>query len=72
MGIGELDNDAAARLQLALAKNACAAGTIVEAHAYTGGTHDATVALSLPAALRFADKVLAGEAITPVCAPEDE
>jgi hypothetical protein len=44
----------------------------VEAHLYAGGTHDAAVALSLPAALRFADKLLAGEAITPVCAPEDE
>jgi pimeloyl-ACP methyl ester carboxylesterase len=72
MGIGEMDSDAPARLQLALAKNACAAGTIVEAHLYAGGTHDAAVALSLPAAIRFADKVLAGEAIAPVCAPEDE
>jgi pimeloyl-ACP methyl ester carboxylesterase len=72
MGIGEMDSDAPAHLQLTLAKNACAAGTIVEAHLYAGGTHDAAVALSLPAALRFADKLLAGEAITPVCAPEDE
>ena len=72
MGIGEMDNDAPARLQLALAKNACAAGTTVQAHLYAGATHDAAVALSLPAALRFADRVMAGEAITPVCAPEDE
>ncbi|HEY3793797.1 MAG TPA: lipase family protein [Bradyrhizobium sp.] len=72
MGIGELDSDAPARLQLALAKKACAAGTTVEAHLYAGGTHDAAVALSLRAAIRFADKVLAGEAVTPVCAPQDE
>lgn len=72
MGIGELDSDAPARLQLELAKKACAAGTTVEAHLYAGATHDAAVAFSLPAALRFADKVMAGEAITPVCAPEDE
>ena len=73
MGIGELDSDAPARLQLLLAKNACAAGTIVEAHAYAGATHDAAVAhLASRGALRFADKVLAGEAITAVCAPEDE
>jgi hypothetical protein len=58
-------------LQLELARNACAAGTTIEAHLYAGATHDAAVALSLSAALRFADKVMAGEAITPVCAPED-
>jgi pimeloyl-ACP methyl ester carboxylesterase len=72
MGVGELDHDAPARLQLQLAKNACAAGTTIEAHLYAGATHDAAVALSLPAALRFADRVMAGETITPVCTPEDE
>jgi hypothetical protein len=39
IGIGELDYDAPARLQLALAKNACAAGTTVEAHLYAGVPH---------------------------------
>jgi pimeloyl-ACP methyl ester carboxylesterase len=72
MGIGELDSDASARLQLELAKNACAAGTTVEAHLYAGSTHPVAASMSLPAALKFADKVLAGEAITPVCAPEAE
>ncbi len=72
MGIGELDSDAPARLQLALAKNACAAGTTVEAHLFAGATHDAAVALSLPAAIRFADKALANGAIAPVCTPQDE
>jgi pimeloyl-ACP methyl ester carboxylesterase len=72
MGIGELDHDAPARLQLQLAKKACAAGTTIEAHLYAGATHDAAVAYALPAALRFADRVMAGQAITPVCTPEDE
>ncbi len=41
MGIGELDQDAPARLQLELAKKACDVGTTIEAHAYAGVTHDA-------------------------------
>ena len=72
VGIGELDYDAPARRQLALAKNACVAGTAVEAHLYAGVPHDAAVTISLPAAIRFADKVLAGETIVPVCTPEAE
>ena len=66
MGIGELDTDAPSRLQLALAKDACAAGTTVEAHLYAGMTHDAAVTTALPAAMQFADKVLAGKPIKPV------
>ncbi len=72
VGIGELDVDAPARLQLELVKSACAAGTTVEAHLYAGVRHDAAVTVSLPAAIRFADKALAGDAITPVCMPEAE
>jgi len=72
LGIGELDQDAPARLQLALAKNACAAGTTVEAHLYAGVSHAAAVTQLLPQAIRFADKVMAGDAITPICAPEAE
>ena len=72
IGIGDLDIDAPARLQLELAKNACAAGTTVEAHLYAGARHDAAVTMSLPAALRFADKALAGETIAPVCTPDAE
>jgi pimeloyl-ACP methyl ester carboxylesterase len=72
MGIGERDSDAPSRLQLSLAKDACAAGTTVEAHLYAGMTHDAAVTTSLPEAIRFADKVLAGETIKPVCTPEVE
>jgi pimeloyl-ACP methyl ester carboxylesterase len=72
MGIGELDIDAPARLQLALAKDACTAGTTVEAHLYAGVRHNAAVTISLPAAIRFADRVLAGETIAPVCTPEAE
>ena len=72
IGIGELDNDAPARLQLELAKRACSAGTTVEAHLYAGTTHDAAVTASLRGAISFADKLLAGEAIAPVCMPEVE
>ncbi len=70
MGIGERDSDAPARLQLALAKDACAAGTTVEAHLYAGMTHDAAVTMALPDAIQFADKVLEGETITAVCTPD--
>lgn len=72
MGIGERDSDAPSRLQLSLAKEACAAGTIVEAHLYAGMTHDAAVTMSLPSAMQFADKVLAGKPVTPVCTPDAE
>lgn len=72
MGIGERDSDAPANLQLVLAKDACAAGTIVEAHLYAGMTHDAAVTASLPSAMQFADKVLAGKPVTPVCTPDAE
>lgn len=72
MGIGELDSDAPVRLQLSLAKDACATGTTVEAHLYAGMTHDAAVTASLPDALRFADAVLAGKAVTPACHPDAE
>jgi len=59
-----------ARLQLELAKRACIAGTAVESHLYAGTPHDAAVTASLRGAIRFADRVLAGEAITPVSTPE--
>lgn len=72
MGIGELDSDAPSRLQLALAKDACAAGTTVEAHLYAGMTHDAAVTTSLPAAMQFADKVLASKPVASVCTPNAE
>ena len=72
IGIGEFDTDAPAHLQLELAKRACVAGTTAEAHLYAGTLHDAAVTASLRGAIRFADKVLAGEAITSVCEPEVE
>lgn len=72
IGIGELDTDAPARLQLELAKRACIAGTTVEAHLYAGMTHDAAVTRSLPDALHFADKLMTGEAIAPTCTPKAE
>lgn len=72
VGIGELDIDAPARLQLDLTKKACAAGTTVESHLYAGATHSVALTESLPEAMRFADKVLSDEAVNPVCSPEVE
>ncbi|HLZ02489.1 MAG TPA: lipase family protein [Bradyrhizobium sp.] len=72
MGIGELDQDAPASLQLALTKKACNAGTTIEAHLYAGAPHNEAVTRLLPQAIRFADAVLAGKTVTPVCSPEAE
>jgi uncharacterized protein (DUF111 family) len=72
LGIGELDQDAPARLRLALTKNASVPGTTVEAHLYAGVSHAAAVTKLLPQAIRFADKVTAGDTTTPICAPEAE
>ncbi len=72
LGIGEEDKDAPARLQLELATQACAAGTIVEAHLYAGMPHYAAVNRSLADAIRFGDRVLGGEAVSPVCVPNAE
>ncbi len=72
IGIGEEDLDAPTRLQLDLTKKACAEGTTVEAHLYAGLTHYQALTRSLPDAVRFAQSVLAGKTIKPVCAPEAE
>jgi pimeloyl-ACP methyl ester carboxylesterase len=72
IGMGEEDVDAPTRLQLELAKKACAEGTTVEAHLYAGLTHYQALTTSQPDALRFAEKVLAGKTIKPICAPEAE
>ena len=64
--------DVAPSSQLALAKDACAAGTVVEAHLYAGLSHSPTVNASLKKSLPFVRKVLAGEQITPICEPKAE
>jgi acetyl esterase/lipase len=72
MGIGDQDIDAPTRLQLKFAKNACAAGTKVEAHLYAGLTHYQALTRSQPEAIRFAQAVLASKTIKQICKPEAE
>jgi pimeloyl-ACP methyl ester carboxylesterase len=72
LGIGEKDEEVSTVQQLRLATDACAAGTIVEAHLYAGASHGQAVNGSLAQSLPFARKVISGGEITPVCAPSAE
>jgi pimeloyl-ACP methyl ester carboxylesterase len=72
VGTGERDHDVPPAEQLALVRNACAQGSVVEAHLYAGLTHSKTVNASLKDSVPFVRKVLAGEAIKPVCEPVAE
>ncbi|AOJ96332.1 alpha/beta fold hydrolase [Burkholderia multivorans] len=67
--IGAGADDGLAPLELALASDACAAGTTVEAHLYAGRDHNGTVNASLADSIPFVKRVLAGEKIRPVCTP---
>ena len=69
VGAGENDRDVPLTRQLSLVKNACAAGTVVEAHVYRGLNHVQSVDASLKDAIPFARKALAGEPITSICEP---
>lgn len=70
IGIGA--DDGLAPLELALAKDACAAGTTVEAHLYAGREHNGTVNTSLEDSIPFVRKVLTGQAVAPVCTPVEQ
>lgn len=72
VGIGEEDRDTPAGLQRELVKEACAAGTTVEAHLYAGTRHDNALTRLLQDSIHFGQKVMAGEAITPICQPQAE
>jgi hypothetical protein len=72
VGTGEQDHDVPPATQLALVRNACASGSVVEAHLYAGLSHGATVNASLKDSVPFVRKVMAGEPITPVCEPAAE
>lgn len=72
IGTGASDLTPSAVSQLALMKDACAAGSIVEGHIYAGLGHSATVNASLKDSLPFVRKVFAGEKIEPICSPEIE
>jgi len=69
IGTGASDVTPAAVNQLALIRDACAAGSVVEGHLYAGLGHSATVNASLVDSIPFAKKVIAGEPVTPVCEP---
>lgn len=67
MGAGAADKDVNPAGQMQLAKDACAAGTVVEAHLYEGLDHSGAVNGSLHDSLPFVKKALAGDPITPRC-----
>lgn len=69
IGTGASDRTPAAVNQLALMRDACAAGSVVEGHLFAGLGHSEAVPASLKHAIAFAKKVIAGQAITPVCEP---
>lgn len=69
VGTGEYDHDVLPAGQLALVRNACAEGSVVEAHLYAGLNHGETVNASLKDSVPFVRKVLAGAAIKSVCEP---
>ena len=72
VGTGQEDHDVAPSEQLALVRDACAAGTVVEAHLYAGLNHSQTVNASLRDSLPFVRKAFAGETVTPNCAPQPQ
>jgi pimeloyl-ACP methyl ester carboxylesterase len=72
IGTGTEDKDVMTDDQLSLVKDSCEAGTIVEAHLYSGLAHSETVNASLKDSLPFVRKIMAGEAIVPVCEPHPE
>lgn len=65
IGVGRKDGLVSAGV--ALAEDACAAGTITQIHVYAGKDHSGTVNESLKDSLPFARKVLAGEPVAPRC-----
>ena len=68
MGTGGADKDVSTAQQLALAREACQAGSRVEQHVYPGLDHSGTVNASLADSIPFVKKLLAGEAINSTCA----
>jgi hypothetical protein len=72
VGTGEQDHDVTPAAQLALVRNACAEGSTVEAHLYSGLNHGQTVNASLKDSVPFVRKVLAGAPIRSICEPTAE
>src|SRR5579883_295290 len=72
VGIGEADQTAVPAVQLLFVKDACAAGTIVEAHRYAGLDHGPAAGRLVKDAIPFAERLLAGASISPICDPQVE
>ncbi|WHZ11430.1 MAG: hypothetical protein OJF60_001869 [Burkholderiaceae bacterium] len=68
MGTGGADRDVSTAQQLQLARDACAAGTLVQQHVYPGLSHGETVNASLANSIPFARRLLAGEPVPSTCA----
>src|SRR5574337_315454 len=68
MGTGGADRDVSTAQQLRLAKDACAAGTLVQQHVYPGLSHSETVNASLADSVPFVRSLLAGQPVASACA----
>lgn len=68
MGTGGADRDVSTAQQLRLAKDACAAGTLVQQHVYPGLSHSETVNASLADSVPFVRSLLAGQPVASTCA----
>jgi pimeloyl-ACP methyl ester carboxylesterase len=72
VGTGAQDHDVPPAGQLALVRDACAQGSVVEAHLYAGLDHGGTVNASLKDSVPFVRKVMAREPVATVCEPAAE
>ncbi|WP_159998500.1 lipase family protein [Roseomonas sp. 18066] len=69
MGIGEADRDVAALGQLALLRDACAAGSRMQGRLYAGMDHGGAFRASRRDALDFAARALQAATVDPECDP---
>lgn len=70
IGTGAADIDVSPDQQLALAHDACAAGTAVQAHLYKGLGHSPALLASMPDSLTFTRAVMADKPVPTDCTPE--
>jgi pimeloyl-ACP methyl ester carboxylesterase len=68
MGAGGTDRDVPPAMQMGLAREACAAGSVIEAHVYPGLDHSGAVNGSTGDSTAFIAKAFAGEKISGNCA----
>jgi pimeloyl-ACP methyl ester carboxylesterase len=72
VGTGEQDHDVPPASQLALVRDACAAGSVLDAHLYARLNHGETVNASLKDSIPFVRNLMADAPITPICEPVAE